>query len=73
MYLSSFLIVIAAALWAVDGLLRRSLYGLPPSTLIFFEHIIGFLLVFPFAYKSFRQINLTNKEKSAIFTVSLLS
>lgn len=67
------LIVIAAALWAVDGLLRRSLYGLPPSTLIFFEHILGFTLIFPFAYRAWRQITLTQREKSAIFTVSLLS
>lgn len=67
------LIVLAAALWAVDGLIRRSLYGLPPSTLIFFEHILGFTLIFPFAYRAWRKITLTKREKSAIFTVSLLS
>jgi drug/metabolite transporter (DMT)-like permease len=67
------LIVIAALLWAIDGLLRRSLYGLPPATLIFFEHCIGFLLIAPFALKEYRKISLTKKEKNSIVTVSLLS
>lgn len=71
--IGSILIVIAAALWAIDGLLRRSLYGLPSSTLIFFEHIIGLILIVPFAWKSFRKIHFTKKEKTSIFVVSLLS
>jgi drug/metabolite transporter (DMT)-like permease len=67
------LIVIAATLWALDGLLRRSLYGLPPSTLIFFEHLIGLALIAPFAWREFCKVKLTTKEKSSLFTVSLLS
>ena len=67
------LIVIAAALWAVDGLLRRSLYGLPSSTLIFFEHIIGFIIILPFAWKAYKSVKFTSMEKSSLFVVSLLS
>lgn len=68
-----FLIVIAATLWALDGLLRRSLYGLPSSTLIFFEHLIGFVLIAPFAWKEFRKIRLSKSEKISLVSVSLLS
>jgi drug/metabolite transporter (DMT)-like permease len=67
------LIVIAATLWALDGLLRRSLYGLPAPTLIFFEHLIWFVLIAPFVWREFRNIRLTKKEKSSLFAVSLLS
>ena len=67
------MIVIAAMLWAIDGLLRRSLYGLPPSSLIFFEHIIGFLLIAPFAIKEFKKVRFTQKEKKSLILVSLLS
>ncbi|HEX7017989.1 MAG TPA: DMT family transporter [Patescibacteria group bacterium] len=41
------LIVIAAVLWALDGILRRSLYSLPPVTIVFYEHLIGSLLLLP--------------------------
>ncbi|GAB0174732.1 MAG: DMT family transporter [Candidatus Altimarinota bacterium] len=67
------LIIVAATLWALDGLLRRSLYGLPSSTLIFFEHLIGFVLIAPFAWKEFRKIRLSRSEKVSLFSVSLLS
>ncbi len=67
------LIIIAAMLWAVDGLLRRSLYGLPASSLIFFEHIIGFLLIAPFALRAYKKVSFTKKEKKSLILVSLLS
>lgn len=67
------LIVVAATLWALDGLLRRFLYGLPSPTLIFFEHLIGFALIAPFAWREFRKIRLTGKEKASLVSVSLLS
>ena len=60
-------------LWAIDWLLRRSLYGLPPSSLIFFEHIIGFILIAPFAIRSFRKVQFTKKEKKSLVLVSFLS
>lgn len=34
-------IVIASLLWSFDDLLRRSLYSLPPSVVVFYEHLIG--------------------------------
>ena len=67
------LIVVAATLWALDGLLRTFLYGLPPPTLIFFEHLIGFVLIAPIAWKEFRKIRLTTHEKYNLLAVSLLS
>lgn len=42
------LIVLAAILWALDGLLRRSLYSLPPLTIVFLEHFVGLCLLIPF-------------------------
>ena len=66
------LIVVAAMLWALDWLLRRSLYGIPSPTLIFFEHLIGFVLIAPFAWKEFRKIRLSRSEKASLFSVSLL-
>lgn len=72
-WIGPILIVIAAMLWAIDGLLRRSLYGLPASSLIFFEHIIGFLLIAPFAFTTFRKVHFSKKEKQSLFLVSLLS
>lgn len=54
------LIVIAASLWALDGILRRSLYHLPSVTIVFYEHLVGSLLLLPFAVKAFA------KEKTKI-------
>ncbi len=67
------LIVIAALLWGIDGILRRSLYTLPPITIVFFEHLIGFVILFPFIWKSFKTEKLSKKEWSAIVFVALLS
>jgi drug/metabolite transporter (DMT)-like permease len=67
------LIVIAALLWAFDGVLRRSLYDLPPITIIFFEHMVGMLILLPFLI-SFRKIDsLSKKEWWIMGLVSLLS
>ncbi len=35
------LVAIAAALWALDGVLRRSLYSMPALLVVFFEHFLG--------------------------------
>lgn len=53
------LIVVAAVLWALDGITRRSLYHLPPVTIVFYEHLIGTLLILPFAIKILKGQNLT--------------
>lgn len=41
------LIVTAAILWALDGLLRRSLYSLAPLMIVFYEHLVGSILLIP--------------------------
>ena len=53
--------------------MRRSLYGLAPATLIFFEHLIGLILITPFAWREWRKTKLSRGEKGSLFAVSLLS
>ncbi len=67
------LIVLAAALWGVDGLLRRSLYTLPSITIVFYEHLIGAIIILPFFWRIAKKESLNKKEWSAILLVSLLS
>lgn len=38
-------VVIASLLWSFDDLLRRSLYVLPPSVVVFYEHLIGAVIL----------------------------
>jgi len=52
-------IVIAAVLWGVDGIWRRSLYSLPPITIVFYEHLIGFLILLPFFIPALRKERFT--------------
>ncbi len=68
------LIVIAAFLWAVDGVLRRQLFSLPPITIVFFEHFVGSLFVLPFLFGNWRQVvRLHRKEILTICAISLFS
>lgn len=66
-------IIIAALLWAFDGLIRQHLYTLPPITIIFFEHLIGLVILFPFVYKYVFKTKLTSREWWLIVLVSILS
>lgn len=67
------LIVIAAFLWALDGVIRRNLYSLPPITIIFFEHLIGLAILIPFVLKSLRKEIPTKREVWLLVLVALLS
>ncbi len=67
------LIVIAAILWALDGVIRRSLFVLPPITIVFYEHFLGALIISPFIFKSLTKEKLTKKEIFLLFLISLLS
>lgn len=67
------LIIIAALLWAVDGIIRRYLYDLPPITIIFFEHIIGLIILFPFVYKFILKESFSKREWLLLFIISLFS
>lgn len=72
--LGSLAVVVAALLWSLDGLLRRNLYDLPPSVVVFYEHIFGLIILSPFilfTFKSFKK--LTKRQWLAIVGVSFLS
>ena len=68
-----YLIVLAAALWGLDGILRRSLFSLPPVVIVFYEHLIGAVILAPFFLKKFWGVRFTRKEWGALLWVSLLS
>lgn len=67
------LIILAAFLWGLDGILRRSLYSLPPITIVFYEHLIGLLILLPFFLRSARGEKLTKREWGAMALVGTLS
>lgn len=67
------LIIIAAVLWALDGIIRRSLYSLPSITIVFYEHLIGAIILLPFIVKYFKKEPLTRRELGLIAFVSLFS
>ncbi len=67
-------VIVAALLWSVDGLLRRNLYTLPPSVIVFYEHLLGFILLLPFLASSWRRFHdFSRRQWGALFVVSLLS
>ena len=66
-------IIVAAILWALDGVIRRNLYSLPPLTIIFFEHIVGFIILLPFVYKSLKKEKIGKRELFLLFVIALLS
>ncbi len=67
------LIIIAATLWALDGVIRRHLYNLPPITIIFFEHIIGLVILAPFVIKDIRRESIGKRELWLLLLVAILS
>ena len=66
-------ILIAATLWAFDGLIRQHLYTLPPITIIFFEHLIGLMLLSPFVFKYLFKTKLTPREWWLVVLIAVLS
>jgi drug/metabolite transporter (DMT)-like permease len=68
------LIIFAAFLWSLDGLLRRSLYSLDSSVVVFWEHVLGLLLLAPLLVRTLSEFKgLSRKTWFAIGWVSLLS
>jgi len=69
-----FFVILAASLWAVDGIvLRPSLYNLPVTLVVFIESTIVALLLTPFMYRYFDDVKkLTLKDWLAYFGVALL-
>lgn len=67
-------VVLAALLWSVDGLLRRHLYSLPPSVVVFWEHMLGLVFLLPFLWASREKFRgLTRKQWGAMGLVALMS
>lgn len=67
------LIMIAALLWGIDGIIRRSLFSLPPITIVFFEHLVGFLILLPFVWKRLFTLKLQVKEIWFVAFIALFS
>ena len=66
-------IVLAAILWGVDGVLRRSLFDLPPTVIVFYEHLIGAIIIAPAALAALKKEKVTKKEWLALTLIALLS
>jgi drug/metabolite transporter (DMT)-like permease len=71
--LSPLLVIVAASLWAVDGIvLTPSLYSLPVTLVVFVESSVVALILTPFFRKYFAQIKaLTPKDWLAFLGVAL--
>lgn len=70
----SLAVVVAALLWSLDGFLRQSLYSLPPTVVVFWEHVVGFAVLLPFILLTLRRFRqLTKKQWWAVALVSFLS
>jgi drug/metabolite transporter (DMT)-like permease len=67
-------IVLASLLWSLDGLLRVSLYSLPPLVIVFLEHLVGFALLLPFVFKDKMHLKgLSLKTWGAFAWITVLS
>jgi len=65
-------IIIASLLWSIDGLLRRSLFSLPPATVVMLEHAFGVLIALPFLPKVFKEYKkLTKTDWLVVFTLTI--
>lgn len=67
-------VIIAALLWSFDGILRVNLYSLPPAVVVFYEHLLGALLLLLLIPKWFADLKkMSKREWMAIGVVSLFS
>lgn len=67
-------VIIAALLWSFDGILRISLYSLPPAVVVFYEHVLGLFVLLFFAFRWVKDLKvMSKKEWVAVITVSLFS
>ncbi len=73
-YRGSIAVVVAAILWSLDGLLRRQLFNLPPSVVVFWEHLLGLIILIPILIGTLRKYKtFTRKQWLSIILVSALS
>lgn len=67
-------IIVAALIWSFDGVLRRSLYALPPAVVVFYEHALGAIILLFFIKHWLPDIRkMTKKEWLAAAAVSLFA
>lgn len=67
-------IIFGAFLWALDGVLRISLYSLPPAVIVFYEHVFGFIVLLLLIRKWKNDLRrMTRREWIAISLVALFS
>lgn len=67
-------VIIAALLWSFDGVLRRGLYSLPPAVVVFYEHLLGIVVLLFFITKWAPDVKkMTKKEWFAMGVVALFS
>ncbi len=67
-------VVLAALIWSFDGILRRGLYTLPPTVVVFYEHFLGLLVLLFFAKYWVPDLKkLTKKQWIAITIVGICS
>lgn len=71
--ISSVFIIVAAFLWGIDGIMRRSLGNLPPITIIFFEHLVGLIILIPFIWKEIASAKISRREFWLLVLVATLS
>lgn len=64
---------LTAILWSLDGVFfRPKFYQYPASTVVFLEHLFGFVLLFYFLYKNFNSVKSMNiQDWIALFWVCL--
>lgn len=68
-----YLIVLAAVLWSLDGLLRRNLYSLPSTVIVFLEHLLGLIVLSPFLIREFKNWRKQSKKTwLAVLVIALL-
>ncbi len=67
-------VIIAALLWSVDGIIRIDLNVLPPAVIVFYEHVLGAVVLLFLSFKWYRDLKkMSKKEWIAITIVSLFS
>lgn len=67
-------VIVAALLWSFDGLLRINLYSLPPAVIVFYEHLLGAIIILLLASRWMKDLKkMKRKEWAAILTVALFS
>lgn len=67
-------VIFAALLWSFDGVLRISLYSLPPAVIVFYEHVLGAIFLLLIAFKWVGDLSkMSFKEYLAIAAVALFS